>query len=233
MGRMWTDFYRGILPENPIIRLVLGLCPALAVTTTAVNGIGMGLATLIVLLGSNILVSILRNSIPDNVRIPAFIVIIASFVTLVDFTMAAYTPGLHEALGIFIPLIVVNCIVMGRAEAFARKNPTRYAIADALGMGLGFTWALFIIAAVREMFGNGTLFGAQIFGAGYEPATMLILPPGGFIVLGVMIAILNVLERRSKERVRSERAAQLEMAALQARGMATASGSPQGEGATP
>lgn len=210
-------FKRGILSDNPLLRLVLGLCPALAVTTTAVNGLGMGLATTVVLLGSSVLVSLLRDVIPNTVRIPSFIVIIASFVTLVDFVMAAYTPDLHEALGIFIPLIVVNCVVMGRAEAFASKNPTASAAVDAIGMGVGFTWVLLVIASIREILGAGKLFGAALFGPDFQPVVFMILPPGGFIILGTMIALLNYFERRRKDRKRSVRVAELEAARERAR----------------
>lgn len=226
MSRWTTEFRKGLLAENPLTKLILGLCPALAVTTTVINGIGMGLATLAVLLASNVLVSLLRNYIPSNVRIPAFIVIIASFVTIVDFTMAAYSPDLHEALGIFIPLIVVNCIIMGRAEAFASKNPVRYSIADALGMGIGFTWALIVIGAVRELLGAGTVLGVPMFGESFQPALMMILPPGGFIVLGLLIGVINLLERKSRDRKRAARQAELTAAREAAR---TAAGA--GEGA--
>jgi len=214
------------MAENPLTRLILGLCPALAVTTTAINGISMGIATLAVLLASNVLVSMLRNYIPSNVRIPAFIVIIASFVTIVDFTMAAYSPDLHEALGIFIPLIVVNCIIMGRAEAFASKNPVRLSVADALGMGIGFTWALAVIGAVREVLGAGTLLGAPLFGDAFQPAIMMILPPGGFIVLGLLIGVINLLQRKSRERTRVIRQAELSEAREQARASAGAGEAP-------
>lgn len=201
----YQEFAKGIFAENPLLKIVLGLCPALAVTSSAINGIGMGVATLVVLVCSNLLISLVRNHIPENVRIPAFIVVIASFVTIVDFSMAAYTPALHDALGIFIPLIVVNCIVMGRAEAFASKNTVVSSVADGLGMGLGFTWALLAIGAIRELLGAGTLFGAHILGSAFQPATMLLLPPGGFLVLGMLLALINFLERRSKNKSRAAR----------------------------
>ena len=226
MSRWTAEFRKGILSENPLTILILGLCPALAVTTTAINGISMGVATLAVMLASNVLVSMLRNYIPSNVRIPAFIVIIASFVTIVDFTMAAYVPDLHEALGIFIPLIVVNCIIMGRAEAFASKNPVRLSVADALGMGIGFTWALAVIGAVREVLGAGTLLGAPLFGESFQPAIMMILPPGGFIVLGLLIGVINLLQRKSRERTRAARQAELAEAREQARTAAGAGEAP-------
>jgi len=186
----------GLWRENPVFKLVLGMCPTLAVTTSAENGIGMGLATTFVLVCSNLAVAALRKLIPDKVRIPAFIVLIASFVTVVQLCMEAYAYDLYKALGIFIPLIVVNCVILGRAEAFASKNPVVASVADGLGMGLGFTLALFILGGVREIFGSGSLLGFGLFGAGYQPFLLLILPPGAFIALGLLLAGKNRLEQK-------------------------------------
>jgi electron transport complex protein RnfE len=192
------EFSRGIWRENAVFKLLLGLCPALAVTTSAENGLGMGLATTFVLLCSNIVVSLLRNVIPGKVRIPSFIVIIASFVTVVQLTMEAFLYDLHKALGIFIPLIVVNCLILGRAEAFASRNPLRNSIADGLGMGVGFTLALFVLGAVREVLGAGSLFGVSLFGSGYQPVLLMILPPGAFISLGFLLAGMSLIEARRR-----------------------------------
>lgn len=194
-----TEFKKGILKENPTFRLVLGICPTLAVTTSVENGIGMGIAATFVLLGSNIFISLLRNFIPDKVRIPCFIVIISTFVTITDLVMAAYAPDLHNALGIFIPLIVVNCIIMGRAEAFASKASIGRSIADALGMGTGFTLALILISGIRELFGNGTLLGFPVMFSGYSPAVIMILPPGAFLTMGLLLGFFNYLSRRKSD----------------------------------
>ncbi len=188
------EFSKGIWRENAVFRLLLGLCPVLAVTTSAENGLGMGLATTFVLVNSNIVVSLLRKVIPSKVRIPAFIVIIASFVTIVQLVMEAYVYGLHKSLGIFIPLIVVNCLILGRAEAFASKNGTFISVIDGIGMGAGFTLALFVLGAVREIFGSGTLLGMSLFGGGYEPFLLMILPPGAFITLGLLLAGMNRID---------------------------------------
>jgi len=188
------EFSKGIWRDNPVFRLLLGLCPVLAVTTSAENGLGMGLATTFVLVNSNIVVSVLRKVIPAKVRIPAFIVIIASFVTIVQLVMEAYIYSLHKSLGIFIPLIVVNCLILGRAEAFASKNSPFISIIDGVGMGAGFTLALFVLGAVREIFGSGTLLGISLFGAGYEPFLLMILPPGAFITLGLLLAGMNKVD---------------------------------------
>lgn len=188
------EFSKGIWQENAVFRLLLGLCPVLAVTTNAENGLGMGLATTFVLVSSNLVVSLLRKLIPAKVRIPAFIVIIASFVTVVQLVMEAYVYGLHKSLGIFIPLIVVNCVILGRAEAFASKNSPFVAIIDGLGMGTGFTLALFVLGAVREIFGSGALLGFSLFGAGYQPFLLMILPPGAFITLGLLLAGMNKID---------------------------------------
>jgi electron transport complex protein RnfE len=190
------EFTKGFWRENAVFRLALGLCPTLAVTTSAENGLGMGLATTFVLLCSNIAVSLLRKLIPDKVRIPAFIVIIASFVTVVQLLMEAYVYDLFKSLGIFIPLIVVNCVILGRAEAFASKQPVHAAAIDGAGMGLGFTLALFVLGAVREIFGSGALLGHSLFGAGYTPFLLMILPPGAFITLGFLLAGMNRLDAR-------------------------------------
>lgn len=200
---LWLEFKKGLIDENPVYRLALGLCPVLAVTTSAVNGIAMGLATLFVLFSANVMVSLLRNVIPGNVRIPSYIIVIATFVSIVDFTMNAYLPDIHSTLGIFIPLIVVNCLILGRAEIFAGRNKIVPSIFDALGMGLGFTGALFSIAAVREVFGAGTLFGVSVFGPTYQPATLMILAPGGFITIGVLMGLFNAYDARSKAKQKS------------------------------
>ena len=186
-------FMNGIIDENPTFRMVLGTCPTLAITTAVSNGIGMGLATTAVLVCSNLFISLLRKAIPDEIRIPAFIVVIATFVTIVQLIIKAFLPALDAALGMFIPLIVVNCIIFGRAEAFACKNKPLAAVADGLGMGLGFTCAITLICAVRELFGAGTLLGVQVMPAGYLPMDLLVKPAGGFIVLGLMMALMNKL----------------------------------------
>lgn len=188
------NFQKGLWRENAVFRLLLGLCPTLAVTTSAENGIGMGLATTFVLVGSNVVVSLLRQVIPSKVRIPAFIVIIASFVTVVQLCMEAYVYDLYKALGIFIPLIVVNCLILGRAEAFASKNRLIPSLVDGLGMGTGFTLALFALGAVRELFGSGTLLGYAVFGSGYQPLILMILPPGAFIAMGLLLAAMNLID---------------------------------------
>ena len=191
--------FNGILTENPTFRLVLGTCPTLAVTTSAINGLGMGAAATFVLLGSNVVISALRKFIPDKVRIPSFIVIICMFVTMVQLLMQAYLPSLYDSLGIFLPLIVVNCIILGRAEAFASKNPVAASAADGLGMGIGFTLALTLMGCIRELLGNGTVFGASLLGTSYQPMLLMILPAGGFLVYGLMLGIINALSNRGKE----------------------------------
>ncbi len=192
------EFRKGLWRENAVFRLLLGLCPALAVTTSAENGLGMGLATTFVLVCSNIVVSLLRKVIPPKVRIPSFIVVIASFVTVVQLCMEAYFYDLYKALGIFIPLIVVNCLILGRAEAFASKNRFVPAVVDGVGMGLGFTLALFVLGAVRELFGSGTLLGYSVFGEAYQPLILMILPPGAFIAMGLLLAGMNLFDARKK-----------------------------------
>lgn len=191
-----NTFNKGIWRDNPAFRLLLGLCPMLAVTTSAENGLGMGLATSFVLVCSNMVVSLLRKLIPPKVRIPSFIVIIASFVTVVQLCMEAYAYDMYKALGIFIPLIVVNCLILGRAEAFASKNGFVISIIDGLGMGAGFTLALFVLGAVREIFGSGTLLGLTLFGASFQPFLLMILPPGAFITLGLLLAGMNRIDAR-------------------------------------
>jgi Na+-translocating ferredoxin:NAD+ oxidoreductase subunit E len=183
------NFTKGFIKENPVFVLLLGLCPTLGVTTSAINGLGMGLATTFVLVGSNLVVSVVRNVIPDKVRIPSFILIIASFVTIVELVMQAYLPGLFDALGLFIPLIVVNCIVLGRAEAFASKNNIGSSLIDGLGMGLGFSFALTLLGAVRELLGAGAIFGFNLIDG--DLMLVFILAPGAFIALGYLVAIIN------------------------------------------
>jgi electron transport complex protein RnfE len=195
---LMKDFSKGIWRENAVFKLVLGMCPTLAVTTSTENGLGMGLATTFVLICSNIAISLLRKVIPGGVRIPAFIVVIASFVTVVQLCMEAYVYDLYKALGIFIPLIVVNCLILGRAEAFASKKPIFPAVADGLGMGLGFTLALFVLGSVREVLGAGSILGISLFGAAYPPFLLFILPPGAFIALGFLLAGMNRFERLRK-----------------------------------
>lgn len=192
------EFRKGLWHENAVFRLLLGLCPALAVTTSAENGLGMGLATTFVLVCSNIVVSSLRKVIPSKVRIPSFIVVIASFVTVVQLCMEAYFYDLYKALGIFIPLIVVNCLILGRAEAFASKNRLLPAVVDGIGMGTGFTLALFVLGAVRELFGSGALLGYSVFGSGYQPLILMILPPGAFIAMGLLLAGMNFIDNRRR-----------------------------------
>jgi len=192
-----NNFTKGLLRENPILVLLLGACPTLAVTSSAVNGLGMGLATTFVLFMSNMFISMVKGFIPDKVRIPAFIVVIASFVTIVDLLMQAYTPGLSSQLGIFIPLIVVNCIVLGRAEAFAAKNNVYSSFIDGMGMGLGFTLALVIMGGIREILGAGAIFGFKFIPETADGVLIFILAPGAFITLGFMIAILKKINKSS------------------------------------
>lgn len=187
------NFTKGFIKENPVFVLLLGLCPTLGVTSSAINGLGMGLATTFVLVMSNLVVSLVKSQIPDKVRIPSFIVIIASFVTIVELVMQAYTPALFESLGLFIPLIVVNCIVLGRAEAFASKQTIGSSIIDGLGMGLGFAFALTILGGVREILGSGALFGFKFIPG--DLMLVFVLAPGAFIALGYLIAIINKLKK--------------------------------------
>lgn len=195
----WKNFSKGFFKENAVFVLLLGLCPTLAVTSSAINGLGMGLATTFVLIMSNMIVSLAKDSIPAKVRIPSFIVIIATFVTIVDLVMAAYVQDLHEQLGLFIPLIVVNCIVLGRAEAFASRNNFISSLIDGLGMGLGFAMALTILGGVRELLGSGKIFDISIscFPEGVDGILVFILPPGAFIALGFLIALLNIIQKKT------------------------------------
>lgn len=189
--KFFKTLANGIFAENPVFVQVLGMCPTLAVSTSAINGFGMGMATTAVLLGSNVVISASKKAIPDKIRIPAFIVVIASFVTIVGLLLKAYVPVLDKSLGIFIPLIVVNCIILARAEAFASKNSVFMSLADGIGMGLGFTAALTVLGSIREILGNGTLFGFSLFSDAFQPALIMILPPGGFLLLGLVLAFLN------------------------------------------
>ncbi|MEZ4508347.1 MAG: electron transport complex subunit E [Eubacteriales bacterium] len=193
-------FFNGIITENPTFRLVLGTCPTMAVTTSATNGVGMGVATTFVLLGSNIVISLLRNFIPDKIRIPSFIIVICTFVTMVQMFMNAFVPALYQSLGIFLPLIVVNCIILARAEAFASKNAVLHSAVDGIGMGIGFTVALTLIGAIREILGNGTVFGTAVFGAAYQPMLLMILPAGGFLVYGLLLALFNAVSTKPGKR---------------------------------
>jgi electron transport complex protein RnfE len=188
--KLLGEFAKGLWRENPTFRIVLGLCPTLAVSTTVINGIGMGVAATFVLVGSNIFVSLVRNIVPEKVRIPCYIVIIATFVTIVDLFMKAFTPLLSRSLGMFIPLIVVNCIVLGRAEAFSSKEPVLESIFDAVGMGIGFTWALIVISAIREVLGNGTILGFYL-SRSFEPSLFMILAPGALLTIGLLIGLIN------------------------------------------
>jgi len=191
----WKNFSKGLLKDNPVFVMFLGLCPTLGVTTSAINGLGMGLATTFVLVMSNLVVSVIKSQIPDKVRIPAFIVIIATFVTVVEMVMKAYVPVLFDALGLFIPLIVVNCVVLGRAEAFASKNKIGTSIIDGLGMGVGFALALTALGAVREILGSGAIFGLSFLKG--DGMLLFILPPGAFIALGYLIVLANKLKEKT------------------------------------
>ncbi len=190
-SRLYKEFIKGIWKENPVFVMVLGMCPMMAVTNSAINAVAMGAATIFVLVGSSLLVSLLRNLIPKQVRISTYIIIIATFVTVVDFTLKAMLPDIHKELGAFISLIVVNCLILGRQEAFASRNPIRYALVDAMGMGLGFAFALLCLGATREILGSGSIFEFPLFGEQFEPWVIMILPPGGFLMLGVILLIFN------------------------------------------
>ncbi|MCG8515614.1 MAG: electron transport complex subunit E [Halanaerobiales bacterium] len=194
--QLWNDFKNGLWQENPIFRLVIGLCPTLAVTNTAINGLAMGLATSFVLLASEIVISTIKKLIPNDVRIPSYILIIATFVTFVDYFLKAFFPAVAVSLSLFVPLIVVNCLILGRQEAFASKNPVHRSIADALGMGLGFTWVLVLLSIVRELLGMGAVFGFQVLGDWYQPMIIMILPAGAFISLGILVGIMNYIARK-------------------------------------
>jgi len=196
-----NDFTRGIFKENPTFRLVLGMCPTLAITVLVKNGLGMGLAVVAVLACSNVVISSLRRFIPEQVRIPCYIVIIATFVTIIEMVLQAFIPALYDALGVFVPLIVVNCIILGRAEAFAGKQPVLRSLCDGIGSGLGFTLGLLLLSLVREIFGNGTLlaetnYAIQLFGPNFEPMRIFAQPAGAFIVLGLLLALTNIIFKR-------------------------------------
>ena len=195
MNKCTERLMNGLVKENPTFVLMLGMCPTLAVTTSAINGIGMGLSTTAVLIMSNMMISMLRKIIPDSVRMPAFIVIVASFVTIVDFLMEGFVPSLYDSLGLYIPLIVVNCIILGRAESYASKNPVIPSIFDGIGMGLGFTVGLTSIGIVRELIGSGKIFNIQILPDSYEPFTIFILAPGAFFVLACLVALQNKVKK--------------------------------------
>jgi electron transport complex protein RnfE len=197
-------FLNGLWKENPTFRLLLGMCPTLAVTTAAINGVGMGLAATVVLACSNIFISLLRNFIPSEVRIPAFVIVIASFTTMVQLLLKAFVPALDAALGLYIPLIVVNCIILARAESFASSNGVWLSTLDGLGMGLGFTLALTVFAVIREVIGAGTVFGFPILGTGYEPVMMALMAPGGFIALGLLLGGINHFSAKMKKEARAD-----------------------------
>ena len=197
MNKCVERLYNGLVKENPTFVLMLGMCPTLAVTTSAINGVGMGLTTTVVLVMSNMLISMLRKIIPDSVRMPAFIVVVASFVTIVQFLLEGFIPSLYDSLGLYIPLIVVNCIILGRAESYASKNPVLPSIFDGIGMGLGFTIGLTSIGIVRAVIGAGQIFGKQIMPSSYEPVTIFILAPGAFFVLAGLVAIQNKVKRNA------------------------------------
>lgn len=194
MNKSLERLYNGIVKENPTLVLMLGMCPTLAVTTSAINGLGMGLTTTVVLALSNMIISLLRKIIPDRVRIPAFIVIIASFVTIVELLLEGFIPALYSALGLYIPLIVVNCIILGRAESYAYKNPVIPSFFDGLGMGLGFTMSLTVIGLLRELIGAGEIFGFHVMPSGYEPVRIFVMAPGAFFVLACLVAIQNKIK---------------------------------------
>ncbi len=200
MKKYLERLYNGLVKENPTLILMLGMCPTLAVSTRAMNGIGMGLSTTAVLILSNLVISALRKAIPDQVRLPAYIVIVASLVTVTELLIEAYLPSLYEALGIYIPLIVVNCIILGRAEAYANKHSVGLSVMDGLGMGLGFTVALTLAGLLREVLGNGTAFGAQVLPAGVEPMGIFIQPPGAFLIIALIIAVQNALGIKTRQR---------------------------------
>ena len=191
MNSAGERLYNGIIKENPTFVMMLGMCPTLAVTTSAINGLGMGLTTMVILAMSNLIISMLRKVIPDDVRVPAFIVIVASFVTIVQFLLQAYIPTLNESLGLYIPLIVVNCIILGRAEAYASKNPMIPSLFDGIGMGLGFTVGLTSIGLVRELIGAGKIFGVAVLPASYEPVSIFVMAPGAFFVLAFLTGVQN------------------------------------------
>lgn len=204
MNKYLERIYNGIIKENPTFILMLGMCPTLAVTSSAMNGMGMGLTTTAVLILSNMMIAALRKVIPDKVRIPAFIVVVASFVTIVQLVLQAYIPFLYDALGIYIPLIVVNCIILGRAESYASKNPVILSACDGIGMGLGFTVGLTLIGIFRELLGSGAVFGVHVMPASYEPVTIFVLAPGAFFVLAMLTALQNKLKLPSATNGKNE-----------------------------
>ena len=201
MNRCLERLYNGIIKENPTFVLVLGMCPTLAVTTSAINGVGMGLSTTAVLIMSNMMISMLRKIIPDSVRMPAFIVVVASFVTVVDFLLQGFAPSLYDSLGLYIPLIVVNCIILGRAESYASKNPVLPSIFDGLGMGLGFTVSLTCIGLIRELIGNGSMFNIQVMPSSYEPISIFVMAPGAFFVLAFLTAAQNKIKMKKGKKI--------------------------------
>ena len=198
MGNM-KELTKGLFKENPIFVQFLGMCATLAVSTSVINGLGMGLSTTAVLVASNIIISLIRNFIPNKIRIAAYIVVIAGCVTAVEMALNAFAPAISKSLGIFIPLIVVNCIILGRAEAFASKNGVVKSALDGIGMGLGFTLALVILGSLREILGNGTILGIRLFGESFSPVTILLLPPGAFLMLGSVLGIINLVTGKHKE----------------------------------
>ncbi len=200
MNKYVERLYNGVIKENPTLILLLGMCPTLAVSTRAMNGIGMGLSTTAVLILSNLVISLLRKTIPDEVRLPAYIVIVASLVTVTELLIEAYLPSLYEALGIYIPLIVVNCIILGRAEAYANKHTPLLSVMDGIGMGIGFTLALTVAGLIREMLGNGTAFGLQLLPKGIDPIGIFVQPPGAFLVIAFIIAIMNAIGIKTRQR---------------------------------
>lgn len=196
MKKLFQEFLKGIIKENPTFVLVLGLCPTLAVSVSVINGIGMGIAATFVLLGSNVIISLIRKNIPGRIRIPCFIVVIATFVTITELIMKAYSPALNRALGIYVPLIVVNCMVLGRAEAYACKHTVRESLFDGLGMGVGFTLALILISGIREFLGSGKLLGYTLFNS-YQPAYILAMPSGALLVIGLLLGFFNAIKRKA------------------------------------
>ncbi|MCB5229826.1 MAG: electron transport complex subunit E [Candidatus Cloacimonetes bacterium] len=195
--KFFSELTKGIIKENPIFVIVLGMCPTLAVSTSVDNALGMGLAATFVLICSNMMISLIKGIVPAQIRIPIYIVVIAAFVSIIDMAMEAYLPDLHKALGIFIPLIVVNCIILGRAEAFASKNNVLNSMADGLGMGLGFTLSLTVVATIREILGNGTWLKMQVLPSTYDPMLVAILAPGAFITLGLLMAVMNIIKEKN------------------------------------
>lgn len=210
MAKAWKIFIDGIWDSNPVLRLILGICPTLAVTNLAFNGFIMGISTLFVLLASEIVTSIIKGFVPKKARIPIFIVVIASFVTIIDLLLHAYLPVTHKLLGVFVPLIVVNCIILGRVETFSSKNPFLLSIVDAIGMGIGFTLALTVLGSIRELLGFGAIFSFQVAGSWFNPLVVMILPAGAFITLGMLMALMNYLDDKLNNKLKSKSKAQTE-----------------------